>query len=60
VAIGGGGTAHKEAVWLTGDVAEGERVAGPSGLREAEAKKHLGFDYHVGERCDAEYWIDLY
>jgi hypothetical protein len=29
VAIGGGGVAHKEAVRLTGDVAEGERVAGP-------------------------------
>jgi hypothetical protein len=35
-------------------------VAGPYGLREAEAKKNLASDYHVGERRADEYWIDLY
>jgi hypothetical protein len=29
VAIGGGGTAHQEATWLTRDEAEGERATGP-------------------------------
>jgi hypothetical protein len=60
VAIGVGGTAHREAARLTGDAAEGERALGPLGLRKAEAKKKLNSDYHVGERRDAEYWIALY
>jgi hypothetical protein len=30
---------QREAAQFSGDVAEGERVAGPYGLREAQAKK---------------------
>jgi hypothetical protein len=59
-AIGGGVAAHREVVRDVGDATEGERVADPLGLREAEAKKNLGSDYHVGGRSAAEYWIDLY
>jgi hypothetical protein len=43
-----------------GDATERERVANLQDLRDVKAKKNLISDYHIGERCAAEYWIVLH
>jgi hypothetical protein len=57
-----GGAAHRRrgATRQGGGIEEGGWVAGgrPLGFGSSRSKKkNLSYDYHVGERCAAEYWI---
>jgi hypothetical protein len=58
VAIGGGGTAHREVAQLIGDATEGERAVGLLGFERSGSEKNLISDYQVGERRAIEFLID--